>query len=103
MSNTRPAISPFSLSVFSGNGVSLQAITPMEFTPEYDDDFHGYTVAIDDLDLFCTGPSKGALIEDIMVQITFDWTEYVLCEDAELDGMAIQLKNKLKSMFLQLP
>ena len=96
-------IEPFTMSVFTSDGISVQAITPIAFTPEYDEDCEACVVHIDEIDLFAFGVDKNRLIQDIMDNIVYSWLDIALCDDSELDGKAIELKNKMKSMFIQLP
>lgn len=101
--NTMLKIEPFTMSVFTSDGISVQAITPIAFTPEYDEDCEACVVHIDEIDLFAFGVDKNRLIQDIMDNIVYSWLDIALCDDSELDGKAIELKNKMKSMFIQLP
>jgi hypothetical protein len=96
-------IEPFTMSVFTSDGLSVQAINPITFTPEYDEECESCVVYIDDIDLFAFGVDKNSLIRDIMDNIVFSWIDIALCDDSKLDNRAIELKNKMKSMFIQLP
>ena len=93
---------PIVISKIHGNGVVLEAVSPITLAPRYDEEACHWYVEMDDIDLYCHGDDQAELLECIHDFISYDWISYVMCEDSELDKMAIELKKNLAGKFNQI-
>jgi hypothetical protein len=92
---------PIVISKIHGNGVVLEAVSPITLTPRYDKESCHWYVEMDEIDLYCYGDDQAELLECIHDFISYDWISYVMCDDA-LDPVTEELKKNLVGKFNQI-
>jgi len=94
-------LSPLVLDTVRFGGLIIQASPPLNVEPALDDTRQLLCVAQHALGIDVSAHTREALLAELNEQLAMLWREYALAPDAELDGIARNVKQALRARFTE--